>query len=81
MERISCHVTLTWYENIWISANRGSANTCMSEKRKKTDTYDFPEHDCAQDKMMAHIFLSSFDNGRLCEERLLRSINFAAMVM
>ena len=51
------------------------------KKGKKTDTYDFPEHDCAQDKMMAHIFLSSFDNGRLCEERLLRSINFAAMVM
>ena len=43
--------------------------------------YDFPEHDCAQDKMVAHNFLSSYDNGRLCEERLLRSRNFAAMVM
>ena len=51
------------------------------KKRKKTDMYDFSEHDCAQDKMVAHIFLSSYDNGRLCEERLLRSRNFAAMVM
>ena len=50
-------------------------------KKKKTDMYDFPEHDCPEDKMVAHFFLSSYDNGRLCEERLLRSINFAAMVM
>ena len=51
------------------------------KKTEKTDMYDFLEHDCAQDKMVAHIFLSSYDNGCLCEERLLRSINFAAMVM
>lgn len=44
--------------------------------------YDFPEHDCAQDKTVAHMFLSSYDNanGRLSEERLWRSRNFAAMV-
>ena len=51
------------------------------EKTKKTDMYDFPEHDCPQDKMVAHFFLSSYDNGRLCEERSLRSIHFAAVVM
>ena len=43
--------------------------------------YDFPEHDCPQDKMVAHFFLSFVRQWRLCEERLLRSINFAAMVM
>ena len=54
----------------------------MAEKKtKKTDMYDFLGHDCAHDKMVAHIFLSSYDNGRLCEERSLRSINFAAMVI
>ena len=35
-----------------------------------------------RNKTIAHTFLPSFDNanGRLCQERLLRSRNFAAVV-
>ena len=35
-----------------------------------------------RNKTVAHTFLSSFDNvnGRLCQERLLRSRNIATMV-
>ena len=81
-----------WREEVVISPCHGSKISgsqqtvilqihVWQKKTKKTDMYDFPEHDCPQDKMVAHFFLSSYDNGRLCEERSLRSIHFAAMVM
>ena len=55
----------------------------MAEKTKEVDMYDFPVHDCIQEKKtVAHTFLSSFDNanGRLFQERLLRSRKLATMV-
>ena len=54
----------------------------MPEKKEKLNMYDFSVHDCTKAKTVAHIFLLSFDNanGRLCQERLLRSWNFATMV-
>ena len=58
-------------------SNRRSAN--MADKRKKMDMYDFPEHDCARNKTVAHTCIPSLDNanGRLRQERLFRSRNFA----
>ena len=58
-------------------SNRRSAN--MADKRKKMDMYDFPEHDCTRSKTVAHTFIPSLDNanGRLRQERLFRSRNFA----
>ena len=46
------------------------------------DKYDFPVHDCTRSKTVAQTFLPSFDNanGRFCQEKLLRSRNFATMV-
>ena len=51
----------------------------MADKRKKMDMYDFPEHDCTRSKTVAHTFIPSLDNanGRLRQERLFRSRNFA----
>ena len=69
---------------LMISINRCPGNM---EKDKQTnkqtmDMYDFPVHDCTQKQTVANTFLPSFNNanGRLCQERLLRSRNFAAMV-
>ena len=67
-----------------------SINCCPAhmEKNKQTnkqtnrDMYGSPVHGCTQEQTVSHTFLPSFDNanGRLCQERLLRSRNFAAMV-
>ena len=58
-------------------SNRRSAN--MADKRKQMDMYDFPEHDCTRNKTVAHTFIPSLDNpnGRLRQERLFSSRNFA----
>ena len=58
-------------------SNRRSAN--MADKRKQMEMYDFPEHDCTRNKTVAHTFIPSLDNpnGRLRQERLFSSRNFA----
>ena len=64
-------------------SQRSSGPENMAEKKnEKSDLYDFPVHDCTRNKTVAHPFLPSFDNanGRLCQERLSRSRNFATMV-
>ena len=44
--------------------------------------YYFPVHDCTQEQNGSPYFSSIVQNadGRLCQERLLRSRNFATMV-
>ena len=51
-------------------------------KKDKIDMYDFPEHDCTQQQNVSGCVLPSFDNenGRLCQERVLRSRNHVTMV-
>ena len=49
----------------------------MPEKSKILDMYDFPVQDYTQEQN-SNPYLSS---GRLCQGRLLRSRNFATMVM
>ena len=52
-------------------------------KSEKNDMYDFPAHDCTRKQNDSPYFSSivKFDNanGRLYQERMLRSRNFAAM--
>ena len=53
------------------------------KKMKKINMYDFPAHYCTQEqKGSPHTFLPWFDNVNrcICQERLLRSRNFATMV-
>ena len=44
-------------------------------KKEKIDMYDFSVSDCAQEQNGSHNLLSLFEkaNGRLCQERLLRT--------
>ena len=65
--------------NFWISTNRGPAN--VAEKKTKP-CLTFLCMTVLWNKTVVDAFLPSFDNknGRLCQERLLRSRNHATMV-
>ena len=61
--------------------NLGPVN--MAEKKnEKVVMYDFPVQDCTQKQNGSPLFFPSFDNanGRLCQERLLKSKNFLTIV-
>ena len=64
----------------------GSQQTLVTqiwrEKTKRNDTYDFSVHCSTLEQNGSSHFFPSFDNanGRLCQERLLRSTNVATMV-
>ena len=47
-ERRSRYLALPWYQNFWISTNRGHVN--MGKKGEKIHMYDFPVHDCTQEQ-------------------------------
>ena len=70
---LGCH-------GFWVSTNRGPAD--MTENSEKVDMSDFPVHDHTQKQNGSPYFSSIVHNanGRLCQERLLRSSNFATMV-
>ena len=55
----------------------------VKERKKKNTWMTFLSTIALRNKTVAHTFLPSLDNadGRLCKERLLRSRNFASMVM
>ena len=75
IDRNSGYVTLPWYQNFCISTNCGPAN--MAEKRKKKKTcMTSPCMIALRIKIVAHTFLPLCDNanGRLCQERLWRSV-------
>ena len=76
----SRYVTLPWSQNLWISTNRGPAN--MAEKTIKMTCMTFLCIIALRKKTVAHTFLPSLDNanGLLCQERLLRSRNFATIL-
>ena len=52
------------------------------KKTKKLNMYDFPVHDYTQDQTGSPYFFLCFNNanGRLYQERFLRSTNFVTMV-
>jgi len=73
-------ITLPWWKNFWISTSHSLAN--MAEKMKTLTCMTSMCMIALRNKTVAHTFLPSFGNtnGRLYQERLLRSRNFATMV-
>ena len=61
--------------------NLGPVNM-TGKKTKKLVRYDFPMQDCTQKQNGSPFFFPSFDdaNGRLCQERLLKSKTFPTIV-
>ena len=73
---------LPWYQN-FLGSQQTCNNKIMAEKKKKNLTcMTLLCMIALRNKTVAHIFLLSFNNanGHLCQERFLRSRNFATMV-
>ena len=78
---LQMYITLPWQQNFSISTNHYPANMAGKKMTELTSLTSL----CMivlRNKTVAHAFVLSFNNvnGSLCQERLLRSLNLAAMV-